>query len=172
MNHVGPAHLAELALGNDASNDDVSALRHIDACIRCERELNRMTRVVAAARSVEERDLPTAHPEQVWRRITQELSLAGEAAPPPVGVGRLRRALPARGHRAGFSGNVPTRTATRLVLGVSLTVAVIWWSRRPRAAKRPGRNRRRSQRTDGTRGAARSVRHRGCYGWLRAWSAA
>ncbi|WAX81498.1 hypothetical protein [Streptomyces sp. KMM 9044] len=140
MDHVEPAHLVELALGNDFSSDSVSALRHIAVCIRCRKELGRMARVVAAARSVEEPDLPATHPEQVWQRIARELSLAGEAAPPPpVGADRALRVVPTCGHSTGTPEDAVARTA-RLVLGASVVAAAVWWLRRHRAVKRPGRN--------------------------------
>ncbi|MEU3173046.1 MULTISPECIES: hypothetical protein [unclassified Streptomyces] len=140
MDHVEPAHLVELALGNGVSSDDVSALRHIAVCIRCRRELNRMTRVVAAARSVEEPDLPTGRPEQVWQRITQELSLAGEAAPPPpAGADHTLRVVPACEHCTGAPGDAVARTA-RLVLAVSVVAVVVRWLRRSRPAERSGRS--------------------------------
>ncbi|MEV0305867.1 hypothetical protein AB0I13_33360, partial [Streptomyces prasinus] len=84
MAHVEPAHLVELALGNGVSSDDADALRHIALCRRCREELTLMARVVAAARGVEESDLPVAPPPRVWRRIAQEVSRAGEPAPSPV----------------------------------------------------------------------------------------
>ncbi|MGY0065643.1 hypothetical protein ACWZEH_02105 [Streptomyces sp. QTS137] len=140
MDHVEPAHLVELALGNGFSSDDASALRHIAVCIRCRKELGRMARVVAAARSVEEPDLPAAHPEQVWQRITRELSPAGETAPPPsAGADRTLRVVPTCGHRTGTPEDAVARAA-RLVLGASAVAAVIWGLRRHRAAKRPGRS--------------------------------
>ncbi|MFD3734069.1 hypothetical protein [Streptomyces sp. NPDC058632] len=140
MDHVEPAHLVELALGNGVSSNDVSALRHIAVCIRCRKELSRMARVVAAARSVEEPDLPAARPERVWQRITQELALTGEAASAPsVGADDALRAVPACEHRTGIPRDAVART-TRFVLGVSVGAAVIRWWRRPRPARRPDRN--------------------------------
>ncbi|MCX4854207.1 hypothetical protein OG426_51985 [Streptomyces canus] len=73
MPHVEPAHLMELALGNDISSDDPGGLQHIAACDRCREDLSQITRVVAAARDVEESDLPSTPPERVWQHITQQL---------------------------------------------------------------------------------------------------
>ncbi|SDC47206.1 hypothetical protein [Streptomyces prasinopilosus] len=84
MAHVEPAHLVELALGNGVSSDDAGALRHIALCPRCREELTLMARVVAAARGVEESDLPVAPPPRVWRGIAREVSRAGEEAAPPA----------------------------------------------------------------------------------------
>ncbi|WOI61403.1 hypothetical protein [Streptomyces fradiae] len=88
MPHVEPTHLAEIALGNGGSScDDAEALRHVAGCGRCQEELRRLARVVAAARAVEERDLPAAPPERVWRGVVRGLaaqkaaSATGGAAP-------------------------------------------------------------------------------------------
>lgn len=86
MDHVEPAHLVELALGNAApSDEDADALRHIEQCDHCRDELRTMTRVVTAARSAHLVDLPTAPPERVWRRISRDLSPETAAPRPPTG---------------------------------------------------------------------------------------
>jgi hypothetical protein len=84
--HVDPAHLVELALGNDDPINDARALRHIAACVRCRDELRRMAHVVAVARGVEASDLPAVPPERVWQHITQQLSDAGVTASAPDAV--------------------------------------------------------------------------------------
>lgn len=124
MPHVEPAHLMELALGNDISSNDPGALQHIAACNRCREELSQITRVVVSARGVEESDLPAAPPERVWHHITQELS-AREKIPaaPPV--------KPAHGLHG--------RTI-RYALGLLAGVAFIWWWSRDRSAGHAGRN--------------------------------
>ncbi|MET7366324.1 hypothetical protein ABZS61_10915 [Streptomyces sp. NPDC005566] len=123
MTHVEPAHLVELALGNDVSSDDVTALRHIVTCVSCQEELNRIARVVTAARGVEASDLTTAPPDRVWRRITQEVSRTGESASVPT-VGGHR--LPTGEHRSGRSVGARIRTA-HLVLGLLAGAVVIGW---------------------------------------------
>ncbi|WP_329252726.1 hypothetical protein [Streptomyces canus] len=109
MPHVEPAHLMDLALGNDVSNDDPGALQHIAACNRCREELSQVARVVATAREVEESDLPATPPERVWQRITQQLSAAS--------------ADPRRTRR---STNRHGRTI-RYALGLLVGIAFIWW---------------------------------------------
>ncbi|MER6113625.1 hypothetical protein [Streptomyces hirsutus] len=140
MAHVEPAHLVELALGNGVSSDDADALRHIALCRACREELTLMARVVAAARGVEEADLPVAPPQRVWLRIAQEVSRTGEVAPPPV-VEPVRRprAVGGAGRRAVRSPWTGTRTSRR-VLGLLVGAAVVVrWSVRARSARRAGR---------------------------------
>ncbi|QEU88519.1 hypothetical protein CP969_30385 [Streptomyces viridosporus T7A] len=117
VTHVETAHLVELALGHIA-HDDLGALRHIAECARCRDELRTMTRVVAAARTADIVDLPTAPPEHVWQRIARELS-QGAGAPPPSArdaahrppAGPAGRAAP--GRTVGAGGE-----ARRLLLGL------------------------------------------------------
>lgn len=135
MPHVDPTHLVELALGADVSDNDVGALRHIAACERCWEELNLMTRVVIAARGVEEPDLPAAPPERVWQRIMEELGEGEEPAAPRATS--LRRVPAADPHRTSRSPDTQHRRA-RLALGLLTGVVVVWWwgrnrSRRPSA---------------------------------------
>ncbi|MDH6224776.1 hypothetical protein [Streptomyces sp. MJP52] len=108
MAHVDPAHLMELALGNSGLPDD-GALRHIAGCGRCREELRRTARVVAAARGVQERDLPVAPPERVWQAVTRDLAttdrapraaVPGPAAVVPGAGGRPSRGTGAPGPRA------------------------------------------------------------------------
>ncbi|MFB6768314.1 hypothetical protein [Streptomyces sp. NPDC056337] len=127
MPHVDPAHLVELALGNDTTHDDAGALRHLAACGRCREELHLMTRVVLAARGVEEPDLPSAPPAHVWQRITQGLSEPDEpAAPAPVDAGRHPHTASAAPRR------VRPRTRGRRTAGAALgllaaAAVVRWW---------------------------------------------
>ncbi|MFE5757258.1 hypothetical protein ACFQ7I_26680 [Streptomyces massasporeus] len=82
MTHVESAHLVELALGNAAPGDG-DALRHVEQCDRCRDELRMLSRLVTAARTAKTVDLPTPPPENVWRRITREVSRKTGALPPP-----------------------------------------------------------------------------------------
>ncbi|MER7778548.1 hypothetical protein ABTZ21_26660 [Streptomyces sp. NPDC096191] len=125
MPHVDPAHLVELALGNDTTHDDVRALQHLAACGRCREELHLVTRVVMAARGVEEPDLPSAPPAHVWQRITQGLSESDEpAAPAPVDAGRHpHTASAARPRTRG-------RRTAGAALGLLAGAAVVRWCRR------------------------------------------
>lgn len=138
MLHVDPAHLVELALGNDVSSTDVSALRHIANCVRCRDELNRLARVVAAARSVKASDLPTAPPDRVWQRIKQELARSsGESDSPAAPTCRTSpRPMAADGHRTGCSERADDRTP-HLLLGLLTAAAVIWWARRVPTRRSP-----------------------------------
>ncbi|MGW2171707.1 hypothetical protein ACWC1C_14440 [Streptomyces sp. NPDC001705] len=130
MPHVDPAHLVELALGNDVTHDDVGALQHLAACGRCREELHLMTRVVMAARGVEEPDLPSAPPAHVWQRITQGLSEPDEpTSPAPADEGRHPHSASAAPHRDR------PRTHGRRTAGAALgllagAAAVRWWRRR------------------------------------------
>ncbi|MBB4712859.1 hypothetical protein [Streptomyces luteogriseus] len=84
MAHVESAHLVELALSNATPTDaDAEALRHIEHCTHCRDELAMLTRLVTAARTAETVDLPTPPPEDVWLRITQEVSRETGTPPPP-----------------------------------------------------------------------------------------
>ncbi|WP_149550863.1 hypothetical protein [Streptomyces marokkonensis] len=139
MPHVDPTHLVELALGNGVSHHDVSALQHIAVCPRCWEELSLMTRIVNAARGVEEPDLPTAPPDRVWQRITEELTgTDAPAAPPP--------ATPLRGHHPSWAsphaGRLPGVRCRRAgpVLGLAAGLALLWWWHRTRSGRRPARD--------------------------------
>ncbi|MGW1614794.1 hypothetical protein ACWCQZ_36210 [Streptomyces sp. NPDC002285] len=78
MAHLEPARLVELALGRATLSEDTDALRHVSTCRPCREQLERMTRVVVLARSVDAADLPIAPLGRVWQRITQELSQTTE----------------------------------------------------------------------------------------------
>jgi hypothetical protein len=123
----------ELALGNDISSDDPGALQHIAACDRCREELGLITRIVVAARGVEESDVPTSPPERVWQHITQELSAAQKTPPPPVQSAHGLSMASAEPHRAPLrarlSADLRGRTI-RYTLGLLAGIAFIrWWSR-------------------------------------------
>ncbi|MZE74178.1 hypothetical protein [Streptomyces sp. SID5789] len=124
MPHVDPARLVELALGNDVAHDDTDALRHLAACGRCREDLHLMTRVVMAARGVEEPDLPSAPPARVWQRITQGLSESDEpAAPAPVDTGRHPQPPSAPPHhrtRPRTRGRRAAGAALGLLAGVAI----------------------------------------------------
>ncbi|WP_328430145.1 hypothetical protein [Streptomyces sp. NBC_00443] len=85
MAHLEPARLVELALGTSTLSEDTNALRHISTCRSCREQLQRMTRVVVLARSVDAADLPFAPLGRVWQRITQELSQSTESTQQPPG---------------------------------------------------------------------------------------
>ncbi|MER5833335.1 hypothetical protein ABT116_21380 [Streptomyces sp. NPDC002130] len=95
MAHVEPAHLVELALRNAAPTEaDTAALRHVEQCARCGDELRMLTRVVAAARTAQLVDLPTAPPDRVWQRISRGLSPETDThGPPPHHPDHWKRAL-------------------------------------------------------------------------------
>lgn len=78
MAHLEPARLVELALGSATLTDDTDAHRHVATCRSCREQLDRMTRVVALARSVDAADLPIAPVGRIWQRIAQELSQTTE----------------------------------------------------------------------------------------------
>ncbi|MFC5958424.1 hypothetical protein ACFP51_29470 [Streptomyces pratens] len=141
MAHVEPAHLVELALGNGVSSDDADALRHIALCRRCREELALMARVVAAARGVEESDLPVVPPQRVWLRIAQEVSRTGEAAPPPVvePVRRPRAVGSTAGHRTVRSPGTGTRTSRWVPALLVGAAVVVLWSVRARSVRRADR---------------------------------
>ncbi|MEU0168085.1 hypothetical protein ABZ214_21890 [Streptomyces iakyrus] len=85
MAHVESAHLVELALRNATPTDaDAEALRHVEQCDRCRDELRMLTRVVAAARTAQLVDLPTAPPDRVWQRISGDVSGTPAALRPPA----------------------------------------------------------------------------------------
>ncbi|MFI6340527.1 hypothetical protein [Streptomyces sp. NPDC050535] len=140
MPHVEPARLAELALGNNTSDIEPSTLRHIAACDCCRQELSRMTRVVIAARSVEEADLPTAPPDRVWQHLAQNLSEPQEKTDaPPWAKPAPVPSAPSAGSRLRPHNSADTRIRTiRLTLGLLSGIIVLWWwSRSTRTAARP-----------------------------------
>ncbi|MEU9577148.1 hypothetical protein [Streptomyces chilikensis] len=146
MAHVDPAHLMELALGNGGLPDD-GALRHIAGCGRCREELRRTARVVAAARGVQERDLPVAPPERVWRAVTRDLATTDRApVPPPQGrppssqgpadgppaAPAPRAPVPLRDSRWAARRGTARRTARRLLSALAAVT-------RRRGSRRGGR---------------------------------
>ncbi|WP_217166164.1 hypothetical protein [Streptomyces sp. AC512_CC834] len=141
MAHVEPAALVELALGHQvSSSDDVRVLRHIANCARCSNELNRLARVVAAARGVEASDLPVAPPEQVWQRITHEMCRTQDAAAPsPRTAGHRPDAMRTGEGRAGEGragegrADHITVDLIRLVLALLAGAAVVRGVRQARA---------------------------------------
>lgn len=99
MAHVDPAHLMELALRDGGVPPDDAALPHLTGCARCREELGGITRVVAAARAVEERDLPAAPPERVWRAVARDIAVPSYRRPPRGlrgAVAAVRRWMPGR----------------------------------------------------------------------------
>ncbi|MER5476235.1 hypothetical protein ABT026_04500 [Streptomyces sp. NPDC002734] len=84
MAHVDPTRLMDIALGHEAPADD-PVLRHLARCARCREELRRTALVVAAARGVQERDVPVAPPDRVWRRIAEGLAQPEATPAPQVG---------------------------------------------------------------------------------------
>ncbi|MZF88678.1 hypothetical protein [Streptomyces sp. SID5643] len=108
MAHVESAHLVELALRNATPTDaDTEALRHVEQCDRCRDELRMLTRVVAAARTAQLVDLPTAPPDRVWQRISRDVSgtpaTPRPPAPAPAPGRRLLLALLALAAAAGIA---------------------------------------------------------------------
>ncbi|MFJ9700345.1 hypothetical protein [Streptomyces fradiae] len=144
--HVEPTHLAEIALGNgNSSCDDAEALRHVAGCGHCREELRRLARVVAAARAVEERDLPAAPPERVWRGVVRGLAAqerpsatdgaapaadgsASAAAPAPRPVQPPPRRAPTPPAPPPDPG-APTarRRGALAALGLLACALVVWW---------------------------------------------
>ncbi|MEV7000814.1 hypothetical protein AB0N62_24440 [Streptomyces sp. NPDC093982] len=85
MAHLESARLVELALGSATLPEETHAHQHVSTCRSCREQLERMTRVVALARSVDAADLPVAPLGRVWQRITQELSQTTEPRHRPPG---------------------------------------------------------------------------------------
>ncbi|MEU9588509.1 hypothetical protein AB0D84_02135 [Streptomyces sp. NPDC048193] len=137
MSHVDAAHLVELALGNGVAHDDARALEHIAGCERCRDELRLMTRLVTAARSVEEADLPAAPPGRVWRRITREL--AGDSGP-AARPAREVPAVPAGPDRPRRSPGAPRAPGRRSGPACCLLAGALiaWWRIRRRRPRAPG----------------------------------
>ncbi|MGX1267386.1 hypothetical protein [Streptomyces phaeoluteigriseus] len=139
MPHVDPTHMAELALGNDASDNDVRALRHIAVCKRCREELTLMTRIVTAVRSVEESDLLASPPEQVWQRISQELAETDGATPPPQVMSRREIPPVARADSRHTTRSPGTRRRrTRLAYVLLTGILIVWWRSRRRSSPPSG----------------------------------
>ncbi|MFD7701739.1 hypothetical protein [Streptomyces caelestis] len=138
MGHVESTHLLELALGHASGDEDVSALRHIATCPRCQEELRLTTRVLAAARNAEAADLPAAPPERVWQRIARELS-HGAAAPPRPGGRPAQRSAAGTACAARLARTAGAGTRAGF-LALALAVGVILLRRfRARAGRGPVR---------------------------------
>jgi anti-sigma-K factor RskA len=89
--HCDPDVLALLALGESVgSSSDVA---HLGDCAHCQSELDQLRAVVAASRSVEPADRPSAPPPEVWDRVAKELGLSGTTVDVPL-VGVLPRRGP------------------------------------------------------------------------------
>ncbi|WP_448318051.1 hypothetical protein [Streptomyces sp. CO7] len=132
MAHVDPTRLMDIALGHAAPADD-PVLGHLARCARCREELLCTALVVAAARGVQERDVPAAPPERVWRRIAEGLA-EPEATPapqtgpshgPPVPQPRTGRPPESAGsRRAGHAP--PSRTRHAAALRQCLRAVLRW----------------------------------------------
>ncbi len=81
MSHVDPDMIALIALGESALPGD---LEHVRNCVQCQGELDELTAIATAARSVSPADRPVSPPAQVWDRIEAELGLELPVAEVPV----------------------------------------------------------------------------------------
>jgi hypothetical protein len=73
--------IALIALGESALPGD---LEHVRNCVQCQGELDELTAIATAARSVSPADRPVSPPAQVWDRIEAELGLELPVAEVPV----------------------------------------------------------------------------------------
>jgi hypothetical protein len=128
--------MVELALGNGVPDDD-AALRHIAVCERCREELSLITRVVTAARGIEEPDLPAAPPERLWRRVARELAAADAATAPSPAMPPGRLPGTSAGPRPTGRSPAGRRRTTRSVLGLLAGFSIVWWWSRNRSGRRP-----------------------------------
>lgn len=81
MSHVDPDMIALIALGESALPGD---LEHVRNCVQCQGELDELTAIATAARSISPADRPVSPPAQVWDRIEAELGLELPVAEVPV----------------------------------------------------------------------------------------
>jgi hypothetical protein len=81
VSHVDPDMIALIALGESALPGD---LEHVRNCVQCQGELDELTAIATAARSVSPADRPVSPPAQVWDRIEAELGLELPVAEVPV----------------------------------------------------------------------------------------
>ena len=72
MSHVDPDSIALIALGESALPED---LDHVRNCVACQGEVDELTAIANAARSISPADRPVSPPAQVWDRIEAELGL-------------------------------------------------------------------------------------------------
>jgi anti-sigma-K factor RskA len=79
MTHLHPDQLAAMALDPDLGEPDDTA--HLEGCARCSRELAVLRDVAHRARRAQRGDAPPAPPEDIWDRVVEELTDAGELAP-------------------------------------------------------------------------------------------
>lgn len=79
MNHLHPDQLAAMAIDSNVGDADDRA--HLNECARCSRELAVLREVSERARRARPGDTPPAPPEDVWDRVVQELSSAGDLHP-------------------------------------------------------------------------------------------
>ncbi len=73
MQHCESESLALIALGEPAISSDAD---HVAICAACRLEVERLSAVVAIARSVTPADQPSPPPAAVWDRIADELGMA------------------------------------------------------------------------------------------------
>jgi hypothetical protein len=83
MLHIDEADLALLALGEPSTDDERA---HLRVCVRCQREFDRHSAIVAVGRHVTVDDVPVEPGDHVWSRIAAELGLedTGVAAATPA----------------------------------------------------------------------------------------
>lgn len=81
MSHVDPDMIALIALGESALPSD---LEHVRNCVQCQGELDELTAIATAARSISPADRPVSPPAQVWDRIEAELGLELPVTEVPV----------------------------------------------------------------------------------------
>lgn len=81
MSHVDPDMIALIALGESALPGD---LEHVRNCVQCQGELDELTAIATAARSISPADRPVSPPAQVWDRIEAELGLELPVTEVPV----------------------------------------------------------------------------------------
>jgi len=80
MSHVDPELLALLALGEQL--ESAADRAHVDGCAECAAELEHLSRTAAIARTTLDEGELLVPSRRVWHRISDELSLEAEVAPP------------------------------------------------------------------------------------------
>ena len=139
MSHYDAETLALLALGETGVTPDDSA--HLSDCAHCRTEVDQLAAVVAGARRIDVRDLPTAPPAAVWDRIVAEIesdtASAGEHEPATATGDVDEVVVPISSRRTSRRSRSLVSVAAAAAVGLIVGIGGTWALTRPDTATSP-----------------------------------